>query len=532
MFDITAERLNEERIRASEARYETLVEQIPAIVYTEDMTGDALALIFINERVEQILGIGREEWLADPSVWLGAIHPEDRARVEAENCRVESTGEPFEQEYRMITRDGRVRWFADRAVIVRDDEGRPRYWQGVMLDITDRRLAEIDRAEAEERYRALVEQIPAVVYIDPVDEGPTVYISPQAETVLGYPPETWYADADLWSKIVHPEDRARLDAQPEIDAPTASSYRIVAGDGRTVWIHDTSSLIRDDDGRPRYWQGVLVDVTEQHRRQELERALDRERMVGERLRDEDEMKSTFLQAVSHDLRTPLAAILGLAVTLERDDIDLPTDEVHDLAGRIVQNARKLDDLVADFLALERLERGLSRPVFERIDLGAMVREIVANSELVAGRRLALDVAPLTIGADATMVERIVENLIGNAAKHTPGDSRIWVRLERTDTGALLIVEDDGPGVPEDERAQIFQAYRQGVRHDAGSTTVGGSGVGLSLVARFAEVHGGHAWVEERVGGGASFRVSFAYDPATVDLTDQAADADSGAESQA
>jgi len=134
-----------------------------------------------------------------------------------------------------------------------------------------------------------------------------------------------------------------------------------------------------------------------------------------------------------------------------------------------------------------------------------------------------------------MVERIVENLLGNAVKHTPGDSRIWVRLERTDHGALLMVEDDGPGVPPEERVTIFEAYRQGSSHDAASAaTVGGSGVGLALIARFAELHDGRAWVEEREGGGASFRVSFAWDPAarTIRLEGQAAETTSDAESQA
>ena len=204
MFDVTAEVESEERIRQSEARYGALVDQLPAIVYSEDLTGDGLALIFINERVEHLLGIGREEWLGDPSVWLESIHPEDRARVEAENARVEATGEPFEAEYRMIARDGRVRWFADRAVVVPGPDGKALAWQGVMLDITDRKRAETERAEAEERYRALVEQIPVVVYIDPVDEGATVYISPQSETMFGYPPQAWYEDAELWSKIDPP----------------------------------------------------------------------------------------------------------------------------------------------------------------------------------------------------------------------------------------------------------------------------------------------------------------------------------------
>jgi signal transduction histidine kinase len=324
--------------------------------------------------------------------------------------------------------------------------------------------------------------------------------------MFGYAPEEWYADPGLWSKIIVPEDRDRLDAEPPTDAATASSYRVVAKDGRIVWVHDTSTLIHDEEGTPRFWQGALVDVTEQHRRQELERDLERQRDEADRLRAEDEMRTTFLQAVSHDLRTPLAAILGLAVTLERDDIDLPHDETRDLARRIAQNARKLDALVSDFLDLERLRRGLARPEFAPVDLGALIREIVANSDLVGARRLALDVAPLSVRADGAMVDRIVDNLLGNAVKHTPGDSRIWVRVERTDDGALVIVEDDGPGVDPDERERIFEAYRQG------SHAAMGSGVGLALVATFAELHGGRAWVQEREGGGASFRVLLAWDP--------------------
>jgi len=181
---------------------------------------------------------------------------------------------------------------------------------------------------------------------------------------------------------------------------------------------------------------------------------------------------------------------------------LPRDEARDLAERIANNARRLDRIVGDLLDLERLQRGVASLQIEPIDLGARVREQVAQSELVAGRRLALDVAPLTIDADPGMVDRIVENLLTNASKHTPGDSRIWIRVALDDEGegAVLTVEDDGPGVAADERDAIFEPFRQG----AGAT--GGSGVGLALVRRFAELHGGRAWVEERDGGGASFRV--------------------------
>ena len=171
----------------------------------------------------------------------------------------------------------------------------------------------------------------------------------------------------------------------------------------------------------------------------------------------------FLQAVSHDLRGPIAAILGLASTLERPELSLSDDDARDLASRIVSNARKLDRIVSDLLDLDRLERGVLTATFVPTDIGAVVRELVAGADVVAGRRLDLDTAPLTMPADVVMVERIVDNLLRNAVRHTPGDSRIWVRVERMDDGALITVEDDGPGVAPEDRARIFEAFHQGAR---------------------------------------------------------------------
>jgi len=529
MFDVTEQHETRERADVSEERYRTLVEQIPVIVYREAVLGDDLQVVYINSRVEELLGITPAEWIEDSSVWMAAIHPDDRDRVEAENLRTEETGEPFVIEYRMVSRDGRTLWFRDEAVLQRTESGEPAYWQGVMMDITARREAEAGLAEAEARYRALVEQLPAIAYIDPIDRRGTVYISPQTESILGYRPEEWYANPDLWRSIVHPEDRERLETTAGTD-PYSTTYRVIAKDGREVWIHDQARPIYDDGGNLVYWQGLLLDVTDQRRTQDLQRALDLERLEAERLRAEDEMKTTFLHAVSHDLRTPLAAILGLAVTLEREDLTLSGDESRDLAHRIAQNARRLDRMVGDFLDLERLNRGLAEPNWAIVDVGALIREIVANSDLVTDRRLALDVAPLTVRADPGMIERIVENLLGNTVKHTPGDARIWVRLTRLDGGVELVVEDDGPGVPDGDKVRIFESFRQGT--DAAT----GSGVGLALVARFAEIHDGRAWVEDRAGGGASFHVTIAAEPAErhIDLTtiEDQTDTDSSADNQA
>ncbi|MEA2581124.1 MAG: hypothetical protein QOE83_2016 [Actinomycetota bacterium] len=504
MFDITAERESEVRIRETEERYRTLVESLPAIVYSEDVTGNGLQIMYINSLVESLLGISQEEWLKDPTVWFEAMHPDDRTEIERINRETERTGEPFSAEYRMFARDGRTLWFHDEAVLVSDANGNPRYWQGVMTDITPRREAEAQLAEAEARYRALVEQTPTITYIDAVGGEPesTMYISPQTTPILGYSPEEWYADPGLWSKIVHPEDGARYG--DVAGGPHDSVYRLIAKDGHVVWVHDQAKLITDEHGEPRYWQGVLIDITEQKRAESLERDLAAERESADHLRTLDDMKNTFLQAVSHDLRTPLAAILGLAITLERgEDMGLKPEESRDLAGRIAANARKLEKIVNDLLDLDRLSHGLVEPVLRPTDAGELVRSITEASDLLRGRTVHIDTASVIVPLDGGKVERIIENLLGNTAKHTAPEASVWVRVEAVADGVIIMVEDDGPGVPPDLRQQIFEPFLQGSSLSSHSP---GVGVGLTLVARFAQIHGGRAWVEEREGGGASFRV--------------------------
>jgi PAS domain S-box-containing protein len=507
--EVTGSHAAEAERAAHEERFRSVIERIPAIVYHREAggRGEPSSLPYVSRQVSGLLGLDPQTWVGDPDAWRSAIHPDDLAAFDDawETTRT-GTG-AFALDYRLVGPGGAVLWFRDEAVPMLDERGRVARWQGVMIDVTTERETHAALMEAEERYRALVEESPMITYLDAV-EGPaaTIYISPQTTEILGYTPEEWYADPELWSKIVHPEDAARP-APAAGEGPASSEYRLIAKDGREVWVHDRARLIVDEQGRPRYWQGVLIDVTEHREAERLRRDLERERSEAERLRAEDELKTTFLHAVSHDLRTPLAAILGLAVTLGREDVDLTTGEIRDLASRIGSSARRLDRIVRDFLDLERLQRGAAEPDLEEVDLAEIVAELADDPALAGGRSVTLDLRPTRIRADRAMVARIVENLIGNASKHTPETARVWVRVAPADRGALLIVEDDGPGVPSGARERIFEPFLQGP--GAGP----GSGVGLALVARFAELHGGRAWVEDRVGGGASFRVALAADPA-------------------
>jgi PAS domain S-box-containing protein len=135
--DITERKQVEEDLRESEAKYRTLVEQIPAVVYMDAMDETSSAT-FMSPQVEGMLGYSPDEWKTDPELWVKLLHPDDRPRVLVENARTNAAGEPFRMEYRLIARDGRIVWIRDEAVIMRDSAGCPRYWQGIMLDITER----------------------------------------------------------------------------------------------------------------------------------------------------------------------------------------------------------------------------------------------------------------------------------------------------------------------------------------------------------------------------------------------------------
>ena len=215
------------------------------------------------------------------------------------------------------------------------------------------------------------------------------------------------------------------------------------------------------------------------------------------------MKNTFLQAVSHELRTPLSAILGFALTLEREEVALTPDESREIIHRLAANARKLERLLTDLLDLDRLGRGILEPRRRPTDAAGLVRHVVEGMELSDDRPIRVEATTVTVNIDPAKVERIVENLVSNAVRHTPPGTRIWVRAERLDGGMLLRVDDAGPGVPEDMREAIFEPFRQAPTARPHSP---GVGIGLTLVARFAELHGGKAWVEPREGGGSSFRV--------------------------
>jgi len=274
-------------------------------------------------------------------------------------------------------------------------------------------------------------------------------------------------------------------------------------DGTDYYEEQTISAVHGPEGDISNFVAIKQDVTAQVEAQKaLREARDEIARQVESLSDMDDLKTTLLHALSHDLNGLLTTIMGSVATLEVGLGRMPEEDIRALIGSLDRGSRRMMSLLNDLVDLDRLDRGIVEPRREETDLAQLVRSCVEHFENDRSRIEEEDLEEAIVLVDAAQIERIVDNLLGNALKYSPVDSPVWVSVKREADGARLVVSDDGPGVPEELREAVFQTYRRG--H---AETASGLGIGLSLVRRFAELNGGQAWVEDHEGGGASFVVS-------------------------
>jgi PAS domain S-box-containing protein len=272
---------------ASRSRTRELVEQLPVVVFvdTDELRGKA---VYISPNVEKLMGYPQSVLLEDSELWFRSIHPDDRDGFWQSWEDSWKRGTPFHAEYRMLRPDGEEVWVRESSVLVLSESGHRLAWQGVIEDLTAEKRSQEEVRESEARYRALVERVPAVVYeMDRDDERRTIYVSPHVEQVLGYSRAEWLDQPDIWIELLHADDREVVLAQPDRHSETGEpwdlEYRLIASDGRVVWVHDRAILIRRDRGAAA-WHGVMIDITAEHDAREmlLLHQEDLERRVDER----------------------------------------------------------------------------------------------------------------------------------------------------------------------------------------------------------------------------------------------------------
>ncbi|MGB3635234.1 MAG: PAS domain S-box protein [Rubrobacteraceae bacterium] len=277
--DITERRRAEEQRREVEARYRTLVEQIPAVTYVEavDYGERATNLLYVSPQVEAMFGYSAEEWTSDPELLTSLLHPEDRERVLKEDARTDETGEPFRTEYRQYTKDGRIIWVQDQAALVRDKNGHPMFWQGVLFDVTDRKRSEEEIRESEQRFRATFEQAAVGILQVTLDAG-WARVNDRFCEITGYTREELEQKSVF--DLISPEDfDADFDRGVRMLAGELREYSeekcIVGKHGRRVWIDLTVSLVHDESDEPQYFIAIAVDISKRKQAEEELRLRDR-----------------------------------------------------------------------------------------------------------------------------------------------------------------------------------------------------------------------------------------------------------------
>jgi PAS domain S-box-containing protein len=514
MVDIERHEEVTRRSGEAEARFRGLVENIPAITYIEESRDESI-ILYVSPQVESILGIpaltSRREG------WEELIHPDDRERVLAEDARTDAAGEPWAKEYRMITADGRTIWVHDQARLVENEPGdQRRVWLGVMAEITERKEAEERLQLAEERYRTLIETTPAVTYVDVRDlSAPDgyrgEYLSPQIERLIGHTPDEFRNDPALWSSLIHPDDRDRVFAGEsrhyETGEPLSQEFRMLAKDGRTVWVRDQGVVVREGDRS--FSQGVLLDISESKAVEVAVRA----REAAERA---NRSKSEFLARMSHELRTPLNAILGFGQLLESSSL---SEDDQDSAHRIVTAGTHLLELVNEVIDISRLETGRVSLSIEPVSL----REVVATCfdrcrPAALQRGVTLDsengIEETYVLADRASLQQVMSHLVSNAiAYNRTGGS---VTVSWTTSGDLIDIRvaDTGIGVAPDKIDRLFSPFD---RLDADQTSeTPGTGLGLALSKQLVAAMGGTIGVESRPGEGSTFHVELLRTMAPLD----------------
>jgi len=368
------------------------------------------------------------------------------------------------------------------------------------LDAADRKAS-----AAEVRYRLLAENASDLITTTSSGDGRFAFVSPSSRALLGYAPEELVGTKG--SDLIHPEDlegyRQRRAAMVAAEGSSLFELRMRRKDGSHVWVESRASTFTQEDGAT-FVLSVARDISERRKAFETVQGLNAEleRRVAQRTVDlqaaTKEMEA-FTYSVSHDLRAPLRAIDGFAAALGEDAAPkLSQEELHFL-DRIRLGAQRMGFLIDDLLRLSRLGRAeLNRTT---VDLSAMAREVAASlREREPGRTVEVEIQDgVQVQADAPLVRQVLQNLLANAWKFTAQRPTAHMRFGRTPEGELF-VQDDGIGFDMVYADKLFMPFQRLVA----DAQFQGNGIGLSIVKRIVERHGGRVRATGRPGAGATF----------------------------
>jgi PAS domain S-box-containing protein len=486
--------------------------------------------LHLSEEWYRIYGFDPEEGMPAWEERLHRVHPEDRAKWQGAIDRAIGAKSDYEVEFRILLPGGTVKYIHTVGHPVLNAYGDLMGFVGSATDITERKRADEERegllareqaalaesVAAQQRFLNLVNSVEGIVWEADVPSFQFLFISKQAERVLGYPVERWLSEPTFWKDHVHPEDREW--ALQFCQNATAEKrdyqfeYRMIAADGRVVWLRDLVTVVMEGDRVTRV-RGLMVDLTNRKQAEEALRQAQSDLAHVNRVTTMGELTAS----LAHEVKQPIAAAVTNANTSLRWLAANPPnlEEARAAATRIVKDGKRAGEIISRIRLL--FKKGT--PERELVDINEVIREMIVLLRNEA-MRYSISVRtepeadlPRVVG-DRVQLQQVLMNLMINgidALKDVDGTRELIIKSQRAENGQVLVsVSDTGAGLPPQQADQIFDAFFTTKQH--------GTGMGLRISRSIVESHGGRLWAADNSPRGASFYLTL---PAKVDTHENA-----------
>jgi len=495
--DITQSKRTENALKDSQRRLSTALRATKVGAWEWNINTNTT---FWSEENYRLMGLVPGSIESTYENWAKCVHPDDLSAAETKVTEaIDQKGE-LNIEFRVVWSDGSIHWINDIGNLIYDELGNPIGMYGIQMDITDRKQIQQDLETNRQRLAFLLSKSPAVIYSAKADgDFGATFISENVTKQLGYSPEEFINNPAFWIDNIHPEDVSRINSEIDhlFEAGFHSyEYRFRHANGHYLWMQDEMTLVYDEYKNPLEIIGSWVDITDRKLAE-----TEREKLIAELTTKNAELEQ-FTYTVSHDLKSPLVTITGFLGYLEQDTLSGNFERLKKDKQRISEAVQKMQRLLNEVLELSRIGRMMNSP--EMISFNDMVTEAL---EIVHGRLQQKGVQihiqpdlPVVYGDRPRLIE-VTQNLIDNAAKYMGGQTNPQIEIgQRGEENGkpVLFVKDNGMGIELEHHERVFGLFN---KLDARSE---GTGVGLALVKRIIEFHGGRIWVESEAGKGSTF----------------------------
>lgn len=493
--DVTLRMQAEIALAESEKKYRTFVSNFQGIAFrgTTEFTP-----VFFHGEVEEITGYSEEDFVSGTPTWDKVIFPDDlpMALEDGNKMRI-IPNYKYQREYRIVRKDGQVVWIHETASNVCDDSGSPIFVEGTIYDITRRKTAEEELRESKEQYRAIVEDLTAMVCRF-LPNGTLTFVNGEYCRSFGKTcDELIKSNFFQFIPEEHREKVKRKFLSLDKQMPTITyEHQVVTPGGDIRWQQWTDRALFNERGEVAEYQSLGRDITESKQAKDaLREAKEHLEKQNAQLRKLDKIKDGLIRDVSHELKTPVAKH---AMQLE---ILKPIITEHGLSNEEIrafsvmeESIRRQEHVVRNLLDLSLLESGGRVYRKEPIRLDEIIREVIGDYQYAIesyGIDIVLDVHPVTIQSDGEMFWHLFSNLFNNAIKYRSTSilARITVSVEPRLNEVLVRIADNGIGIEEDDKQVLFERFYQA------STASEGCGVGLAICKKIAEGLGGRVELE-------------------------------------